>query len=536
MEFNIFRSSREPVTIISLYDKRRYMNESDWMQFQSVIASNPGIGRIYISKEQSLDPFFIEQLSKHSGHIKDIAISLFENESVNNRKINSITMYSEHETEQLSKNLDFIYNRGFDIKLKEYEESNQEYTFSELVSASRQIDSVVDFINNKKIKDKNGKERPLSMYEKLRLISKYTSSYKYKLENENEDPGLSREIMSVLNSDKICCAGYASMMLEICRRTNVPCFYQIVGNDSGTHAICVVGINDKVYNKKGIYFIDPQAKGSLIYNPQVLFTKNEYFQTYPYQPVDLNIGKITTLGRIAELDDKAKATYMHSKEYKESLFQNQSNFNVDFNKALTEKISSLSKAELEKSKSYFGSKINLNRLYIAVTDLYECKLNQAQDYLFNGKINFDEKQLNFILSEIYCYSGVDSIEQLQKTIQEAFTDIFDGIVNERKLNNDKWDGLIDGLRNKFYVNINNLDDYDFDQASEDEILKIFDETESVKDFEEKFEKDRYYDRQLTKIFDEFREIIYNNKALRDTFKHGQKPTYPPTNYGPYERQ
>lgn len=76
---------------------------------------------------------------------------------------------------------------------------------------------------------------------------------------DNIDPRESREIYSIVDNDKIVCAGYANLYKEIMTGLGIPCEYVVLDAlDGGEgHARCIVRIDDPEYGLKMIGIVDP---------------------------------------------------------------------------------------------------------------------------------------------------------------------------------------------------------------------------------------------------------------------------------------
>ena len=122
------------------------------------------------------------------------------------------------------------------------------------IIASRKINTVVRDITEARIDGK-----PLSNYEKFLWAYQFVTDRVYTEEGTNQDPSISRNLVSVLSSDKIVCVGFASMLCTILTRLGIPCAYQSEisfdpsANIYVNHATCAIRIDDAIYIKHGIY-------------------------------------------------------------------------------------------------------------------------------------------------------------------------------------------------------------------------------------------------------------------------------------------
>ena len=123
------------------------------------------------------------------------------------------------------------------------------YTSDELLSAMAKGRLIVD-----KIKNSNA-----SPFEKYLMIYRYVSSRPYVLNEET--PGRTRDLISVLNGDDIVCAGYANLLKWLCDEVGIKCEIQTVKcvqNDGSVtwHANNRVFLEDSKYDIHGWYFSD----------------------------------------------------------------------------------------------------------------------------------------------------------------------------------------------------------------------------------------------------------------------------------------
>ena len=130
------------------------------------------------------------------------------------------------------------------------------FSIEQVNVANKKIESTAN-----KIKEKN-----LSPYEKLMAAYLKVASKKYLVENENEDPSMSRSVYGILNSDKIVCIGYASWLKAIIEATgdeNIKVYPNFVkcSDDNETlddmHGNTVVYVKDEKYGIDGYYYCDP---------------------------------------------------------------------------------------------------------------------------------------------------------------------------------------------------------------------------------------------------------------------------------------
>ena len=128
------------------------------------------------------------------------------------------------------------------------------------------IDEFVNKVNSMTIKDKNGKERKLSVAEKFVVVYNFAANRVYN-ENENFADDDMRNWIGVLASNHVICSGFASLLKMLCDRTfkkdELVCFDQglSVYKDEnkkwlGGHANNIVYIKDPLYNINHITYND----------------------------------------------------------------------------------------------------------------------------------------------------------------------------------------------------------------------------------------------------------------------------------------
>jgi len=131
-----------------------------------------------------------------------------------------------------------------DITFRETYDGEVSYSYNELDNANRKIAQVVQAINAYK---------DLSPYEKFYIAFSYVSHYNYKKAESGAPDEIGRGVLSVLNGDKVVCAGKANMLKTICEGIGIPCIYRICDG----HAINTFAINDPKYSLFGIMSADP---------------------------------------------------------------------------------------------------------------------------------------------------------------------------------------------------------------------------------------------------------------------------------------
>ena len=154
-------------------------------------------------------------------------------------------MLNEQETEQFNSALETAKTKyNLDCRFEEG------FTPQQAVNATRQMSSWV-----KEIKSLN-----LSPWETVVKAMEICTEFYYNLEKDDENHLLSRNPNYILNGDKICCAGYVSLMKNILKECGVPANFlslSPVNEGEPGHAICLIYINDPKYKKEGCFICEP---------------------------------------------------------------------------------------------------------------------------------------------------------------------------------------------------------------------------------------------------------------------------------------
>ena len=149
------------------------------------------------------------------------------------------------------------------IIVKESFDSENEYTIDELDNANKKIEEVAKIINSHK---------GLSPYEKFYLAFRYVAKYDYK-ESKNGNKEVSRNLLDILNTNYIVCAGKSNMLKAICDRIGIPCLHR----GAEVHAVCTIGMNDPKYNIYGIQTVDPtNQEYPVMYNEDNILPKDVF--------------------------------------------------------------------------------------------------------------------------------------------------------------------------------------------------------------------------------------------------------------------
>lgn len=213
---------------------------------------------IVINRRTVLNPSMIDKICRFF-KATDVRVSI----PIGNTS--SSTIFDEEETEILKQNFAKLEENNF--KTLFFEDKNAPvstgYTLAETISASEKIAEWAREINSAKVFG-----RDLSPLEKFIYAYDFVTRFVHKKgetkRGEEVSPMDSRNLVRVLNGDKIVCIGYATMLAELCKRIDIPCLIQLVvdgadekaGFNKINHAICKVYLKDEIYDYDGIVNAD----------------------------------------------------------------------------------------------------------------------------------------------------------------------------------------------------------------------------------------------------------------------------------------
>jgi len=205
-----------------------------------------------IEREEKQDEFEGISISKEIAlQIDDKFIKLFEKYFPNKYLVVDVTNTGLFNKEEFAKIADLKQKLEGKGKLV-FSENFSFYNFNNVCTANNKINDWADEINNLRI---NGKE--LSPLEKYYVAYSYVTRFDYS--ESSADLYNSRNLIKVLNGNKIVCVGYAQMLSALCDRLGIDCKVQAVGFDKAelNHMNCQVTIKDKKYGVDGTFYADP---------------------------------------------------------------------------------------------------------------------------------------------------------------------------------------------------------------------------------------------------------------------------------------
>lgn len=133
-----------------------------------------------------------------------------------------------------------------------YKSLNILYELNDVLFANKQLDDWANEINSATVGGKN-----LSVLEKFIYAYMIVKDRYYKKEDDIRYKWLSRNIVSVLNTDYCVCVGFAGLLKELCSRIGIKCCDKSV-KVGEYHAINAVIIDDAKYGiENALYYSDP---------------------------------------------------------------------------------------------------------------------------------------------------------------------------------------------------------------------------------------------------------------------------------------
>lgn len=385
---------------------------------------------LYISatKKEVLETGFINNLNSIikclnnngiSNH--NIVVALNINQSSKNNllsKIENPHYYSPVEWEKIKKFENFLIGKNINFV---FDELLTSYALSEVETANSKISQVANTI---KYENKSPLEKLLTAY---RVVTERN----YVKSGKLEEPGESRSIYSILNSNKIVCAGFALYLKSIMEEIgdeNIKIYENFVALSknnkkiNGHHENLIVYIKDEKYNIDGYYCLDPtnDCSGENIDFHQMETQNLNYFML-PLGDISKNKIFIRRFSTNLPINKKNKTHISNVKngysiDPRLSISMDTYNFSLDFLLDLFERDPGLAEKivrENSKVANYRANKINdtfverklfmqnfaqdLEKLNISYITYHEKK--ELVNALFNFK-NFGTTELQKIRNKI----------------------------------------------------------------------------------------------------------------------------------------
>ena len=172
------------------------------------------------------------------------------------------------------------------VKL-EYSEYNP-VSLKECLKTMNSIKEIVDRVNSYNF----------SQLEKIMYVYDITKNRKYNEEKKSESIGVSRDLVSILNGNKITNEGYCNLFNAILSSLGMKTKNDKLRDvdNKKNHTRMVVHINDEKYNVNGVYFFDPT-------NDSI---KTKYDNLYNYSSFARTKDQIDSRKMIYDFDHKYK--------------------------------------------------------------------------------------------------------------------------------------------------------------------------------------------------------------------------------------
>lgn len=230
---------------------------------------------------------FIKEFKTIFGQKIDIKVMLSMNDSNEyNYSMSKVLTDAEIQSIQtLNANLISIgVKNGIENKIKE-----DIFSFDELIVANKKLNKIINTINSSKVEN-----RDLTPLEKYIMAYRYVKDFVYKAETKGESLYQSRNVIKVLNSDRIVCCGYAGMLDIICKNIGIDCAAIGVlvddennkndikvpySKDETNHRTNMVNLVDKTYDVDGIFYADACGDSSYLIKDNPSFFKKKNSET-----------------------------------------------------------------------------------------------------------------------------------------------------------------------------------------------------------------------------------------------------------------
>lgn len=273
------------------------------------LKSAKGVSSFEITKDVALDFSVLEFILKKFPRAKITILSGYDKKQLYSAYD---TLYTEEETKVLANNANLAHQKyGRTLTF------DGMFSVSQAIAASRKINTIVDKIESAKINSE-----PLSPFEKFVYAYSYVTERVYLEVDKNQPSSLSRNLISVLNGDKIVCVGFANMLATILNRLGIPCTtecvvcYDNASKRYSNHAICVLRMIDPKYDLNGIYNSNPTAdcsKTTVNYLGKISFSnalvKRDHFAFTHSKPMLMSKTLVKSAGKTQNFEDVKQYSY-----------------------------------------------------------------------------------------------------------------------------------------------------------------------------------------------------------------------------------
>lgn len=332
-------SFKLPFDVVKDTDIKKQIFEKDYIMLLGIesekeiskILEKNADKHIIILRNRYLDKRFINRIIDCAKNkCKKIIFQIKDKEK-------SSCLFDEVETKQLYENANLLKQNGFDVAI--YSKGYQyEYKIEEVLNANRILHNWANLILNATVEGRrlSAKERYLFAY--MTVINYFN----YNIENVGDPAVVSRTAINVLNGDKIVCTGFAEVLSTILNLIGIPsvCLsVKLAGNVY--HSVCLVYIDDELYNEKGFLLSDPTCQNLLYSFISLQEIDKLFFKNFTFVDKNSRLEEIFEikqfLKNVGELSLQNKTVFMNY------LFVKQNN---------------LLKFKLSKEKILFNKSIN----------------------------------------------------------------------------------------------------------------------------------------------------------------------------------
>ena len=301
------------------------------------------------------------------------------------------------------------------------------WSVEKVLNANIKMEDWANQINSARI---NGRE--LSPFEKYIYAYRIISRFAYNDENRGESFEISRQIVGVLNSNRIVCVGYADLLSQLCERIGIECYQQDVACDGRLidHCNCCVKINDDKYNIHGIYYADPcwdsyrkETENTLQHS---LLRCDEVDKGFSKDPIAFRCNALEEFKKT----NKRSYTYQELKEIANKYIEKE---RVDELLKSVKRLRQRFKVKISRDKKInfsvgsISRTFNPNRFYKMNIDAFcEGEIKESDEFNIKRILeNKTDKEIveNFIISEICLDSGNARDETLYLNGKDVYENI-----------------------------------------------------------------------------------------------------------------
>lgn len=202
---------------------------------------------------------------ENTNQINNIINLVYKLENRINKKITFINCVTKNKTIKDIEKLKFLEEDRI-IKIW-YEDGITDCTIEEFIIMRKNIDSIINDIQSKK----------LSNFEKIIYLYDMVKKYNYKKSKDNYSMD-GRQLHKIFNTKSIICSGYARIVSQVLNEIGIQAgIYKLITNNNELHARNIVHIKDEKYNINSIYSMEPTWESAI---------KEDYAYSLFLTPID----------------------------------------------------------------------------------------------------------------------------------------------------------------------------------------------------------------------------------------------------------